>query len=184
MKSRQVFLLLILTLVLVTGTACKKLIPSSFEISTTSELGPNTLDRIDDLNDTIATGVEIGPETRDLIESLNETIDDGLEFGFTPETLQRIDILLTMVEQGVGIKVGLDAETNATVAGLIDTIDDMPGNWENTLTEIIMTLEGSTSRVADELADAPPLRILGNPKRLSHPRGPPPHGDVLRRRRD
>ena len=153
MKSRQVFLTLILVLVLIISGGCKKLIPSSFEIETTSELGPNTLDRIDDLNDTIATGVEIGPETRDLIESLNETIEEGLEFGFTPETLQRIDILLSMVEQGVGIKVGLDAETNATVNGLIDTIDDMPGNWENTLTEIIMTLEGSTSRVADDLAD-------------------------------
>ena len=97
--------------------------------------------------------MEIGPETRDLIESLNETIADGLEFGFTPETLTRIDVLLAMVEQGVGIKVGLDAETNQTVNGLIDTIDNMPGQWEDTMTEIIMTLEGSTSRVADQLAD-------------------------------
>lgn len=153
MRNRQVFLLLILALVLTVGSACKKLIPSHFEIETSSELGPNTLDRIDDLNDTLATGMEIGPETRQVIENLNETIADGLEFGFTPETLQRIDIMLAMVEQGIGIKVGLDAETNATVNGLIDTIDDMPDQWEDTLTQIIMTLEGSTSRVADQLAD-------------------------------
>jgi PKD repeat protein len=58
-----------------------------------------------------------------------------------------------MVEQGVGIKVGLDTETNATVNGLIDTIEDMPGSWEDTMTEIIMALETSTSNVADDLAD-------------------------------
>jgi PKD repeat protein len=152
MKSRKVFLILILALILILGAGCK-LIPSHFEIETTSELGPNTLDRIDDINDTLATGMEIGPETRQVIDSLNDTIAEGLEFGFKPETLQRIDILLAMVEQGIGLKVGLDAETNATVNSLIDTIDDMPSQWEDTLTEIIMTLEGSTARVADELAD-------------------------------
>jgi len=152
MKNQWRILTVILFLVLMFSAACN-LIPSHFEIETTSELGPNTLGRIDDINDTLATGIEIGPETRQVIENLNETIADGLEFGFTPETLQRIDILLAMVEQGVGLKVGLDAETNATVKGLIDTIDDMPGNWEDTLTQIIMTLEGSTSRVADQLAD-------------------------------
>ncbi|HDD54654.1 MAG TPA: hypothetical protein ENG59_00235 [Chloroflexi bacterium] len=152
MRNRKVFLFLILAFVLVLGSACN-LVPSHFEIETTSELGPNTLGRIDDINDTLATGLEIGPETRDVIESLNETIAEGLEFGFKPETLQRIDILLEMVEQGIGLKVGLDAETNATVNDLIDTIDDMPDQWEDTLTEIIMTLEGSTSRVADQLAD-------------------------------
>ena len=153
MKSHKVFLTLILALGLIVGSGCKHLIPSHFEIETTSELGPNTLDRIDDINDTLATGMEIGPETRQVIENLNDTIAEGLEFGFKPETLQRIDILLAMVEQGIGLKVGLDAETNDTVNGLIDTIADMPGDWEDTMTEIIMTLEGSTSRVADQLAD-------------------------------
>jgi PKD repeat protein len=152
MKNQYKSTVIILALALIFSTGCN-LIPSHFEIETTSELGPNTLDRIDDINDTLATGIEIGPETRQVIESLNETIDDGLEFGFTPETLQRIDILLAMVEQGVGLKVGLDDETNDTVNSLIDTIDDMPGQWEDTMTEIIMTLEGSTSRVADQLAD-------------------------------
>jgi PKD repeat protein len=153
MKNRQVLLLLSLALTMMILVSACNLVPSHFEIETTSELGPNTLNRIDDINDTLATGLEIGPETRQVIDNLNDTIADGLEFGFTPETLQRIDILLGMVEQGVGLKVGLDAETNATVNGLIDTIDNMPGNWEDTLTEIIMTLEGSTSRVADQLAD-------------------------------
>ena len=132
---------------------CKKMIPNQFEIETTSELGPNTLNRIDDLNETIATGVEVGPETRATIEELNRTIDEGLEFGFTEDTLHRIDIMLNMVEQGVGIKAGLDPETNRTVNNLIDTLDDQPSQWEHTLTEIIHTLEGSSSRVAAEMAD-------------------------------
>lgn len=153
MKSRQVVLLLGLVLaIMLLGSACN-LVPSHFEIETTSELGPNTLGRIDEINDTLATGIEIGPETRQVIDNLNETIAEGLEFGFKPETLQRIDILLAMVEQGIGLKIGLDAETNATVNGLIDTIDNMPGNWEDTLTEIIMTLEGSTSRIAGQLSE-------------------------------
>jgi len=152
MNFRKAFLVIVISLVLVFASACN-LVPSSFEIETTSELGPNTLDRIDDLNDTIATGVEIGPETRAIIEQLNQTVADGLEFGFTPETLSRIDVLLGIVEQGVGIKLGLDAETNMTVNNLIDTIDDAPDQWEDTMTEIIHTLEGSTSNVASHLAD-------------------------------
>ncbi|MGB2955366.1 MAG: PKD domain-containing protein [Anaerolineales bacterium] len=152
MNFRKAFLVIVISLVLVFGSACN-LVPSHFEIETTSELGPNTLDRIDDLNDTIATGVEIGPETRAIIEQLNQTIADGLEFGFKPETLSRIDVLLGIVEQGVGIKLGLDAETNMTVNNLIDTIDDAPDQWEDTMTEIIHTLEGSTSNVASHLAD-------------------------------
>ena len=153
MNARKVTLVVFITLLLLMISACKSLIPDHFEIETTSELGPNTLDRIDDLNDTMATGVEIGPETRAIIEQLNETINDGLEFGFTPDTLDRIDVLLGIVEQGVGIKVGLDAETNATVNTLIDTLDDAPDNWKDTMTEIIHTLEGSTSNVASHLAD-------------------------------
>ena len=151
MNRRKIFLIVLIGIVGMIS-ACN-LVPSHFEIETTSELGPNTLDRIDDLNDTIATGVEIGPETRAIIEQLNQTIADGLEFGFTPETLSRIDVLLEIVEQGVGIKLGLDAETNMTVNNLIDTLDDAPDQWEDTMTEIIHTLEGSTSNVASHLAD-------------------------------
>jgi len=128
-------------------------IPSHFEIDTTSELGPDTLGRIDDLNDTLERGMEIGPETRRTIEELNKTIADGVKLGFTEETLARVDVLLRMVEEGVGLKVGLDAETNATVNSLIETIDDAPDQWEDTVTEIIETLETSTSNVASNMAD-------------------------------
>ena len=152
MNFQKAFLVIVISLVLIFASACN-LIPSQFEIETTSELGPNTLGRIDDLNDTLATGVEIGPETRAIIEQLNQTVADGLEFGFTPETLSRIDVLLGIVEQGVGIKLGLDAETNSTVNSLINTLDDAPDQWEDTMTEIIHTLEGSTSNVASQLAD-------------------------------
>jgi PKD repeat protein len=135
---------------LLLSTAC---IPKKFKIETTSELGPNTLARVDDLNDVLDRGVEIGPETRATIEMLNETISEGIRFGFTDDMLARIDQLLAMVEEGVGIKMGLDAETNATVNSLIDTIDSAPGQWENTMTEIIQTLESSTSNVASHMAD-------------------------------
>ena len=128
-------------------------IPSHFEIDTTSELGPDTLERVDDLNDTLERGMEIGPETRRSIEELNKTIADGVEFGFTEETLARVDVLLRLVEEGVGLKVGLDAETNATVNNLIGTIDDAPDQWEDTVTEIIETLESSTTNVASQMAD-------------------------------
>jgi len=89
MNARKLTLVIFVTLLLLMGSACKHLVPDHFEIETTSELGPNTLDRIDDLNDTIATGVEIGPETRAIIEQLNETINEGLEFGFKPDILDR-----------------------------------------------------------------------------------------------
>jgi PKD repeat protein len=140
-------------------------IPDHFEIDTTSELGPDTLDRIDDLNDTLERGVEIGPETRRTIEELNKTIADGLEFGFTEETLARVDVLLKMVEDGVGLKVGLDSETNATVNNLIETIDDAPDQWEDTVTEIIETLEDSSTNVASKMADE--VRSLMDEARLN-----------------
>ena len=123
-------------------------IPTHFEVETTSELGPNTLERIGDLNQVLERGMEVGPDTRATIEELNETIRDGVRFGFTEDTLDRVDRLLAIVEQGVGIEVRLDDETNATVNNLIDTIDDAPDQWEGTALEIIDALEGSTSAVA------------------------------------
>ncbi len=156
MNVKKTLIVIFLAASLINVPSCKmfkNLIPRSFEIETTSELGPDTLERVDKLNDTLATGIEIGPETRVTIEELNRTIDEGLEFGFTDSTLQRVDILLSMIEEGVGIKAGLDAETNRTVNHLIDTLDDQPGQWENTMTEIITALEGSSSRVADQMAD-------------------------------
>jgi PKD repeat protein len=152
MEKKLIILFVVLMFILTLGTGCN-LVPSHFEIETTSELGQNTLSRIDDLNAMLDRGVEIGPETRATIEELNQTIADGLRFGFTEDTLARVDNLLSIVEQGVGIKLGLDPETNATVNSLIDTIEDMPGEWENTMTEIIQVLETSTSNVASDIAD-------------------------------
>lgn len=140
-------------------------IPDTFKIETTSELGPNTLSRIDDLNDMLDRGIEIGPETRATIEELNQTIRDGINFGFTDATLDRVDRLLGIVEQGVGVKLGLDSETNATVNRLIDTLNTAPGQWEGTMTEIIQTLEGSTSNVASHMADE--VRDLMDDARLN-----------------
>jgi PKD repeat protein len=125
----------------------------AFEIETTSELGPETLSRIDEINDVLDRGVEIGPETLAAIEMLNDTIGEGINFGFNNSTLDRVDALLGIIEQGLGFEVGLDSETNATVNRLIDTINDAPGQWENTVSEIIQVLETSTSNVASDMAD-------------------------------
>ncbi len=149
-NSRNLILFSILILILFSGC---NLIPDSFQIETTSELGPDTLARMDDLNDMLDRGVEIGPETRATIDALNTTISEGIKLGFTESTLTRVDQLLAMIEDGVGIKVGLDAETNATVNGLIETLNDAPGQWEGTATKIIQTLEQSTSNVAKTMAN-------------------------------
>ena len=126
-------------------------IPSSFEIETTSELGPETLSRIEQINETIATGVEVGPETRKVIEELNQTINQGLKAGFDEETLQRVDSLLRVVEDGV--KIGLDEDTLEAVDDLLDTIDNAPDKWESAGSEIIQTLEKSAGTVAKDMAD-------------------------------
>ncbi|MBN2045694.1 MAG: SH3 domain-containing protein [Anaerolineales bacterium] len=152
MREKIFFRVVTILLILAITTACN-LVPSHFEIETTSELGPDTLSRIDDINEMLDRGVEIGPETRAMIEELNDTIAEGLEFGFKQNTLDRVDALLGIIEEGVGIKLGLDPETNATVNSLIDTIEDMPGQWEDTMTEIIQVLETSTSNVASDIAD-------------------------------
>ena len=128
-------------------------LPGPLEIETTSELGPSTLSRIDDLNGVLERGVEIGPETRQTIDELNQTIRDGVRLGFTEDSLARVDRLLAIVEQGVEIQVGLDPETNATVNDLIDTIDDAPDQWEDTALQVIDALESSTSAVASQMAD-------------------------------
>ena len=153
MTQKAIRTVALLAVWLLLASACGGLVPSHFDIETTSELGPDTLHRIDALNETIATGVEIGPETRDLIEELNQTIRDGVRVGFTDSTLGRVDRLLALVEEGVGIQFGLDPQTNATVNELIDTLDAAPGQWEGTVTEIISTLEGSASNIAAQMAD-------------------------------
>ena len=165
MTQKAIRTVALLAVWLLLASACGGLVPSHFDIETTSELGPDTLERIDALNETIATGVEIGPETRDVIEELNQTIRDGVRAGFTDSTLERVDRLLALVEQGVGIQFGLDPQTNATVNGLIDTLDDAPGQWEGAVTEIITTLEGSTSNVAAQMADE--VRSLMDEARLN-----------------
>lgn len=152
MKAGFVRIIVCFLLVTTSIPACN-IIPKNFKIETTSELGPDTLSRIDDVNAVLDKGIELGPETRSTIESINQTIADGVKFGFSEDSLERVDDLLSIIEQGVGIKVGLDAETNASVNHLISTLEDAPDQWENTMTEIIRTLESSSSSVASNMAD-------------------------------
>ena len=155
MKSKILFcgLLIILTFI----SASCDIIPSDFnfnvnaDIDTTSELGPETLDRVDAVNDTLATGIEVGPETRETIAELNETLANGIKAGFDEETLARVDELLRVVEDG--LKIGLDDETLDSIDGLVETIDQMPGNWEATGQNIIQTLENAAGTTAGRLAD-------------------------------
>lgn len=150
------FILGILVIVLSLTTGCD-IIPENFnfginaDINTTSELGQETLDRVDAVNETIANGLEVGPETRATIEELNQTIANGLKAGFDDETLARVDELLRVVEDG--LKIGLDDDTLTTIDGMVETIDEMPGNWEASAQDIIQTLENTAGSTAKKLAD-------------------------------
>jgi len=135
-------------------------------VQSRSDLGSPTLQRIDDANrrmeairQTLATGLEVGPETRGMIRELNQTVltlnqstTENFESGMT-----RVDALLTILENDIGIKVeasaGLDPATLNTVDQLIDTIDSAPGQWGSVGLEIINALEASTSAVGKEMAN-------------------------------
>jgi len=158
--NKQIWLLILVLALCLLATACSGWnpfgIPSEFKIDvdvkTESELGPETLDRIDKVNETLAQGIEIGPETRQLIEEINQTLRDGAKFGLDDATLARIDRLLTIIENKVGIQFGLDDKTLETVNDLINSIDTMPGRWEASAEEIVKVLEGSSARVAADMA--------------------------------
>ena len=124
---------------------------ANVDVETSSDLGQDTLDRIDAINDTIATGFEVGPETRDVIKDLNETIKNGVKGGFDEDTLARVDELLRVVEDG--FKFGLDTETLAEVNNLVDTIDQMPGQWENAASDVIRVLETTGGTLAGRMAN-------------------------------
>lgn len=142
-------------------------IPSQFgfdvNVETSSELGPDTLARIDAVNQTLATGVEVGPETREVIRELNETIRQGVKAGFDDATLARVDDLLRVVEDG--LKIGLDDETLDTINGIVDAMDRMPGNWEIAASEIVRTLERSGGTLAGRMADE--VKSVMNEARLN-----------------
>jgi PKD repeat protein len=152
MYKRSVLLTLILCFVLCSCDWNPFGIPRDLTIETKSELGPETLARIDAINQALRDGPNIGAETRDLIREVNETIRNGIKAGLDDATLSRIDRLLTAIEKGVGIQFGLDDKTLATVNGLINSIDSMPDRWEASATEIVKVLEGSSARVAADMA--------------------------------
>lgn len=155
MRRHARFLHMVFVLLVVISSAGCNLIPSAFDVDldveTTSELGPDTLERIDAVNDTLATGIEIGPETRGVISELNQTIANGVKAGFDEDTLARVDELLRVVEDG--LEIGLDDETLDTIDGMVETIDAMPGQWEDAASDIIRTLEGSAGTAAGRMAD-------------------------------
>jgi PKD repeat protein len=156
MGRKSTFFCGLMILMTIISVGCD-VIPSNFnfginaDIDTTSEIGDNTLERIDAINETIANGFEVGPETRDLIDELNETLANGVKAGFDDETLARVDELLRVIEDG--FKIGLDDDTLNSIDGMVDTIDQMPGNWEATGLNIIQTLKNSAGTTAGRLAD-------------------------------
>jgi PKD repeat protein len=170
MKRRALYLCLCAVLTLV-FSACD-LIPSDFnfgvdaniDVETTSDLGEDTLERIDAINETIANGFEVGPETRDVISELNQTIKDGIKAGFDEETLSRVDDLLRVVEDG--LKIGLDDDTLNTIDGMVNTIDAMPGQWENSAEDVVRTLENSAGTAAGKMAKE--VKSIINEARLNY----------------
>lgn len=146
----------VLTIILILA-GCDGIIPDKFgvdvnaNVTTTSDLGQETLERVDAINETLNSGIEVGPETRETIDELNKTIADGIKAGFDEETLARVDELLRVVEDG--LKIGLDSETLASIDNMVNTIDEMPGNWETSANDVIRTLEGSAGTAAKKMAD-------------------------------
>ena len=127
-------------------------IKADVKLNTSSELGPETLARIDEINKTLASGIEIGPETRDLIREINNTLAQGAKVGLDEATLERIDALLAQLERGIGIEVGLAPDTLASVNRLLDQLDAAPDQWQSVAEELIKALEGSAGNVAKEMA--------------------------------
>lgn len=137
----------------------------NIRIETTSELGPETLARVDAINQTIARGVEVGPETREVIRELNETIKQGVKVGLDEATLERIDRLLAQIERGIGIEVGLAPDTLASVNRLLEDLENAPDQWQSVAEQIIRTLEGSAGNLAKEMASQ--VKALLNETRLN-----------------
>ena len=149
--QRAVCLFIFLFLISALLAGCGGLLGGNLRVETYSDLGPGILSRIDAINKTIATGVEVGPETRELIRELNQTLANGVKAGLDEATLTRIDGLMRTLEDG--LKIGLDDDTLNRVDDLINTVDNMPGQWENTVTDIINELEGSAGSMAGRMAD-------------------------------
>ena len=122
------------------------------DIDTMSELGPDTLARIDEINRTLTEGVNLGDETRQMVNDLNETLRQGVKAGFDDATLERVDRMISLLEEGLNIQVGLDSDTLASVNSLIDQIDQAPDRWQSVSEDIIRTLEGSAGNVAHNMA--------------------------------
>lgn len=152
---RRTLVLTTLLLTMLLSSACGDWDPlglGNIRIETTSELGPDTLARVDAINQTIATGVEIGPETRQVIRELNETLQQGARVGLDDATLERVDRLLAQIERGIGIEVGLAPDTLSSVNRLLDELDAAPDKWQSVAESIIRMLEGSAGNIAREMA--------------------------------
>lgn len=126
---------------------------SGVQINVDADLGDDTLARIDNINNTLNSGIEVGPETRKTIEELNQTLANGIKAGFDDATLARIDQLLSIIEQGLHVEVGLDNKTLSSVNRLLDQLDQAPDRWQNVAEDLIKTLEGSSTNVAKEMAN-------------------------------
>lgn len=139
-------LVMVLALLLVAG--CGQANVVGIQVPAHIGLDAETLQRIDEVNRTIKNGFEVGPKTRKEIEDVNATLAKGIELG--PETRQTIERLLADIE--AGLEIGLDYETRQTIEKLIATLGAAPGDWGDTLQQIIHTLEGSSSKFADNVA--------------------------------
>lgn len=155
MNTRIFITLIVLLAAVLLMTACHDVASISVRIPPEIKAGLDreTLARIDEVNDTLAEGFGLDPETRALIEEFNKTLASVAEngVGLDEATLQRVDRLLADIEAGV--EIGLDYETRQTVEKLIATLGTAPQAWGQTLNEIIRTLEASSARIADKMAD-------------------------------
>ena len=97
---------------------------------------------------------EVGPRLDEQIGNFNKAIEDinsiNVTAGVDEKTLAHLDGLLMVIERGV--KVGLDADTLDGLDKLRVEMSNQPNRWQENISEVILTLEKSSSTVAKEVA--------------------------------
>lgn len=140
---------MILRRIVVIVSTCFLLVLSSCDgvpVDVVAGLEPETLRRIDAVTEILNDGIEVGPETLESFDELNETIRGKTLF--TQEELTRIDRLLDLIERGIGP----DDETRRAIEEGLRILDDYPDRWESVLENLVLQMEGSSEALLKQAA--------------------------------
>jgi hypothetical protein len=167
-KHRLVCILLLWSLLLSIGCSLPRQVsmPSipPFTINPI-EIGTNTLARVDEINKRIEELNQILKEVMGqdsallaTIQEVNTTVNafnrtfrvlDEPTIVTLNRMIDKVDPLVRQLEYGFG----LNQETRETVEQLIETLDNAPDKWEETLTQIVSVLETSGTNLSSTIAD-------------------------------